>query len=133
MVASPSASPIPAGAGDPEPDRRFSPVPAVTISRTHGTATAKRFGEMIDLCSALRLRSPFRIEIDFCHTFDLATDNRCIDLDRRELYYVAPEQLDSIPGGPPPRYPIRVGTYIIKTETVNSDGGHRVLHLLASH
>jgi len=50
---------------------------------------------------SLLLRSLFRIEIDFRHTFDLVTDNGCIDLNCRGLHDVTPEQLDGVSGGPP--------------------------------
>jgi hypothetical protein len=53
--------------------------------------SGERFDDRIDLFGPLRLGSLFRIEIDFCHTFDLVTDNGCINLDRRGLDDVPPE------------------------------------------
>jgi hypothetical protein len=62
-------------------------------SSTLTLETSSSVSERTDPCGPLRLRSFFqqRIKIDFCHAFDLAADNGCIDLDRRGLNDVAPE------------------------------------------
>jgi hypothetical protein len=90
-TTSPSPIPLPTVDGDPDPERGLFPAQPVKTPRARGTVTANRFGERTDLCALLRLRSLVWIEIDFCHPFDLVTDNGCIDLNRRGLHDVAPE------------------------------------------